>query len=214
MGRRIAIVGNGEILEGAADIIDCSDLVIRFNDCRSIGSGGEKTDIVAVCNTGRPGKVMTEDAAWRATPGVSQASAIWSVRHPVKFAEMQPSLVQDWPELDDFCADYSDGFAAIAASSGKDHLVIPREVHDELDRVLKIVTVDPYVCPSSGLLAIAYVLSLKGAEDDTVVIAGFSHEGWHGHPFHAEKQLVSAFEAAGRLTNLSHMSLPSASQGA
>lgn len=214
MGRRIAIVGNGEIAAGAADVIDRSDVVIRFNDCKSIGRGGEKTDVVAVCNTGRPGRTMVEEAAWQASPAVSQAAAIWSVRDPVKFAEMEPDLLRRWPELDDFCVDYSDGFAAIAASSGKEHLIIARAVHDELDRLLKIITADPYVCPSSGLLAIAYVLCLHEAVNDAVVIAGFTHEGWHGHPFHAEKQLVGAFEAAGRLNNLSSISRPSASQGA
>ena len=52
MGRRIVIVGNGEIGDGLAEAIDAADLVMRFNDCRSVGPGGERTDIVAVCNTG------------------------------------------------------------------------------------------------------------------------------------------------------------------
>ncbi len=214
MGQRIVIVGNGEINEGVADMINGFDLVIRFNDCRSLGPGGEKTDIVAVCNTGRPGKAMTQDVLWKESAAVKQATAIWSVRHPAKFAEMQPHILQHWPELDDFCSDYSDAFAAIATSSGKEHLIIPREVHDELDRQLSAVAVDPYVCPSGGLLTIAHVLSLNETQKDTVFIVGFGHQGWNGHPFNAEKQLVSDWKAAGRLSSLSHPPLSSASQGA
>lgn len=46
--------------QGVADLIDLSDIVIRFNDCRSMGAGGSRTDVVAVCNTGRPGREMSE----------------------------------------------------------------------------------------------------------------------------------------------------------
>ncbi len=63
--RRIMIVGNGEIAEGAATEIDAADLVVRFNDCRSIETGGSRTDVVAVCNTGRPARAMLGSAEWR-----------------------------------------------------------------------------------------------------------------------------------------------------
>ena len=208
------IVGNGDIPAGAAEIIYLCDLVIRFNDCRSVGAGGAKTDIVAVCNTGRPGKTMTTSPEWRDSEPVRHASAIWSVRDPGKFAQMHDGILAQHPELDDFCEDYSAGFAAIAKASGKEHHIIPRAVHDELDTALSALSPEPYVCPSSGLIVLAYLLGLAGTEADRIVITGFGHQGWDGHPFIAEKQLVDAFEAAGKLTRLSHNSLFSASQGA
>ena len=77
-GRTIMIVGNGLVPDAAAAVIDAADLVIRFNDCR--GAIGGKTDIVAVCNTGRPALAMLGGGRWKASAAVRQASAIWCVR--------------------------------------------------------------------------------------------------------------------------------------
>ncbi|MCW0981620.1 Urease operon accessory protein [Agrobacterium sp. BT-220-3] len=214
MGRRIMIVGNGELPQGIADFIDLSDIVIRFNDCRSLGSGGSRTDVVAVCNTGRPGREMAEETGWRNSDGVRQASAIWSVRDPAKFSEMEPDIRARWPELTDFCADYTAGFAAIAEETGKSHTVIPRGVHERLDCALQAYSPAPYVCPSTGLFAIAHVLESLNGDDDEVAITGFGHQGWNGHPFAAEKQLVEALTHQGRLTRISPTSIFSASEGA
>ncbi|KVK54605.1 Urease operon accessory protein [Agrobacterium deltaense] len=214
MGRRITIVGNGELPPGAADFIDCSDIVIRFNDCRSLGPGGTRTDVVAVCNTGRPGREMAEGTDWRESDGVRQASAIWSVRDPAKFSEMEPDIRARWPELTDFCADYTAGFAAIAREAGKGHIVIPRGVHERLDAALEAYAPMPYVCPSTGLFAIAHVLESVSDDGDEVAIAGFGHQGWSGHPFTAEQQLVEALAGEGRLTRISPTSIFSASEGA
>ncbi|MBO9655226.1 MAG: Urease operon accessory protein [Agrobacterium tumefaciens] len=214
MGRRIMIVGNGELPPGVAGFIDLSDIVIRFNDCRSLGAGGSRTDVVAVCNTGRPGREMTEGSDWRESDGVRQASTIWSVRDPAKFSEMEPDIRARWPELTDFCADYTPGFAAIAAQTGKSHTVIPRGVHERLDTALAAYATAPYVCPSTGLFAIAHVLESVSGDGDEVAIAGFGHSGWSGHPFPAEQQLVETLTNEGRLTRISPTSIFSASEGA
>ncbi|MCZ7858274.1 Urease operon accessory protein [Agrobacterium sp. 22-209-1] len=214
MGRQITIVGNGELPPGAARLIDRSDIVIRFNDCRSLGLGGTRTDVVAVCNTGRPGREMSEGTEWRESDGVRQAAAIWSVRDPAKFAEMEPGIRARWPELTDFCADYTAAFAAIARAGGKSHVVIHRGVHERLDVALEAYAPAPYVCPSTGLFAIAHVLENVSDEDDEVAIAGFGHQGWSGHPFTAEQQLVEALAGEGRLKRISPTSIFSASEGA
>ncbi|MDR6103069.1 hypothetical protein QE369_003266 [Agrobacterium larrymoorei] len=213
MSRRIVIVGNGEIPQGVADWIDTADVIIRFNDCRSLGAGGSRTDVVAVCNTGRPGRRMIEDRSWRESPGVKAASAIWSVRDPVKFSEMEEDIHRHWPELEDFCVDYSAEFAAIASETGKTHLVISRQVHEWLDEELKGLSPEPYVCPSTGLFAIRYMLDAIG-EKDELTIAGFCHKGWSGHPFSVEKQLVDALVTQGKLKQLSSLSNFSVSEGA
>lgn len=203
MGQKIVVVGNGDIPEGADKLIDLSDLVIRFNDCRSFGRGGVKTDIVAVCNTGRPGKAMSEGAEWRALKPVQAASTIWSVRDPAKFADMYAGLQVTNPELDDFCDNYSDAFAALASISGKQYEIISRDVHERTDALLAAYSPEPYICPSSGLIAILHVLDMAAKDQSQVLITGFTHQGWAGHPFPAEKQLVDAFEAEGKLTRIS-----------
>lgn len=198
MKREIMIVGNGEVPQGAALRIDSADLVIRFNDCRTFGPAGERTDVVAICNTGRPGKARLEAADWLLHPAVVQAGAIWSVRDPEKFSDLRPLLAASHPELDDFCDDYTADFEALCRQLGKEHVVIGRAVHEAVDEQLQAQA--PYVVPSSGMIVIAFALATY--PDADVTLAGFGHEGWDGHPFEAERRLVERLIGEGRLRRL------------
>ncbi|EJC67754.1 Urease operon accessory protein [Rhizobium leguminosarum] len=206
------IVGNGEVGDGISGIIDAADFVIRFNDCRSYGAGGSRTDAVAVCNTGRPAKAMLGSREWRAHPGVVAAGEIWSVRDPEKFAAMRAPLAVSHPELDDFCDDYTAEFSAFCADTGKTHVVIDKSIHDAVDAAISAFSPAPYVVPSSGMIVIAEVLNTYAAAEAT--FAGFGHVGWEWHPFSAERQLVDSYIAAGRLKRLGGETLVSSSQGA
>jgi len=203
MRRRIMIVGNGDIGEGLADIIDSADLVMRFNDCRSVGAGGGRTDIVAVCNTGRPGKAMTAESNWACNKSVWLASSIWCVRDPAKFKAMRPEILRDHSELDDFCDDYTDGFADYARQNGKDFHIIPAATHDALDQALAAYELEPYVVPSTGAVAIAEFLAHYRKPDDQIFLAGFGHQGWDGHPWQAERQWVNDLIERRQLARLS-----------
>ncbi|WP_457584172.1 Urease operon accessory protein [Ensifer canadensis] len=200
--RTIMIVGNGEVSLGAAAIIDAADVVIRFNDCRSIGAGGTKTDIVAVCNTGRPALAMLGGGRWKNSAAVRQAREIWSVRSAEKFAGMRAALAETHPDLDDFCDDYTSGFESFTTATGRVHRVISLAAHEQLDRELSRFAPGLYVVPSSGMVVIADVLSEFASADDQVVLAGFGHVGWEWHPFAAERRYVDALVAEGRLRRL------------
>lgn len=204
MSRRIVIVGNGPVPEGLAGVIDAADVVIRFNDCRSMGQGGERTDIVAVCNTGRPALAMLSGECWKASAAVRQAREIWCVRTSEMFAAMRPVLAVSHPDLDDFCDDYTIGFETFARATGRRLEVVPAAVHHALDAALAAFDPAPYVVPSSGAIVIAHVLGTVAAAGDHVSIAGFGHEGWQWHPFAAERRWVDTQIAAGRLYRLEH----------
>ncbi|MDC9810928.1 Urease operon accessory protein [Rhizobium binxianense] len=206
------IVGNGEIGEGAAGVIDAADFVIRFNDCRSYGAGGRRTDAVAVCNTGRPAKAMLGSEQWRTHPAVVSAAEIWSVRDPEKFAALRAPLAVSHPELDDFCDDYTNAFGTFCSDTGKTYVVIDKSVHEAVDAALSAFAPSPYVVPSSGMIVIGEVM--EKSADAEVTLAGFGHVGWEWHPFAAERQLVDTYIAAGRLKRLGGKTLASSSQGA
>jgi hypothetical protein len=192
MTRRVMIVGNADLGEGEQALTETADVVIRFNDCRSAGLSGGRTDIVAVCNTGRPGKKMLEDPAWRANPCVAAASEIWSIRDPAKFESLRAPLAISHPELDDFCDDYTDGFAAFCAASGKIHYLLPAATHDRLDAELSAYDPPPYVTPSTGLIVIAEFLASRARTGDSILLMGFGHQGWEWHPWDAERQWIDA----------------------
>lgn len=194
------IVGNGDVADTAAAAIDAADFVVRFNDCRSAGRGGSRTDVVAVCNTGRPAKAMLASSVWRESEPVRRAGAIWCVRDPRKFASLRSVLSVSHPELDDFCDDYTDQFAEFAQQTGKSHRVIDGAVHTAVDAALAADGAAPYVVPSSGLVVIAEMIG--AGTNDVIRIAGFGHVGWEGHPFATERRLVDGYAAAGLLQRL------------
>jgi hypothetical protein len=197
------IVGNGDIGDGLAEVIDAADLVMRFNDCRSVGAGGGRTDIVAVCNTGRPGKAMTAESNWACNKSVRLASSIWCARDPAKFKAMRAAILGDHPELDDFCDDYTDGFADYARQNGKGFHIIPAATHDALDQTLAAHAPEPYVVPSTGAVAIAEFLAHYRKPDDRIFLAGFGHHGWDGHPWSAERAWMDDLIHRGLLARLS-----------
>ena len=202
MSRRIVIVGNGDIPEGVDGTIDAADMVIRFNGCRSAGRGGRKTDVVAVCNTGRPALEMLAGGRWKASETVRQAGEIWCVRASEVFAALRAPLAESHPDLDDFCDDHTDGFRTFAAMTGRRLKVVPATVHHAVVASLRAFDPAPYVVPSSGLIVIAHVLDNVAGAGDRVSLAGFGHEGWMWHPFAAERRWVDARIAAGRLERL------------
>ncbi|PYE45318.1 hypothetical protein DFI02_102762 [Rhizobium sp. PP-F2F-G20b] len=210
-GARIVIVGNGSVPDSAANAIASADCVIRFNDCRSYRPG-ERTDIVAVCNTGRPAKMMLGTSvpsavhptilptAWAAHPAVAEATGIWCVRNPAVFAALRAPLAITHPELDDFCDDETEGFEAFALAAGKAFRVLDAETQRFLETILASFSPAPYIVPSSGIVVIADVIGAHPAAD--IALAGFAHVGWEGHPFAAEAQLVDRWIAEGRLRRL------------
>jgi hypothetical protein len=214
VNRTIMIVGNGPLHEGAAEAIDAADLVVRFNDCRSFGAGGSKTDIVAVCNTGRPALAMLGGGVWKTHAAVRQAGAIWCVRDGEKFQALRPRLTVTHPDLDDLCDDYTDGFRAFAKATGRVFHIVPASTHERVDAGLSRFDADAYVVPSSGLIAIDEVLSHWRQPGDRVVLAGFGHAGWEWHPFAAERRYVDDLISKGQLFRLDQRSLPAFSQGA
>jgi hypothetical protein len=206
------IVGNGDIAKTGAAAMAAADYVIRFNECRSYEASPGRTDVVAVCNTGRPAKVMLGSREWADHPAVREARAIWSVRDPLKFAALRAPLALSHPELDDLCDDYTREFSAFCAGVGKAHVVIDKLIHEGVDEALAAYDPGPYVVPSSGVIVIAEVMDKF--PDAHISLAGFGHQGWEWHPFAAERQLVDSFVAAGRLTRIPPIAPHSSSQGA
>lgn len=209
MKRLIMIVGNGMVAEGAGAAIDAADFVVRFNVSRNGGTAGSRTDVVAVCNTGRPANEMLDGPEWRDSPAVRAAREIWSVRDPQKFAALRPRLAVSHPGLDDFCDDRTEDFSRFAEASKKVHTVIPAHVHEAADAALSAYAPGAYVVPSSGLVALFYVLAEPRFSGSKIMLAGFSHEGWDGHPFAAERRLVTGLAAGGRLKFMAPSSAPS-----
>lgn len=192
MTRLFAVVGNGPLSDKARHAIGGADYIIRFNDCRSDPEG--RTDAVAVCNTGRPARAMTREPAWIEIPAVAQAAELWCVREALVFSAMRDSILSRHPELSDFFDDHTESYRAIASARQKQLHVISGRTYDWLEKQLKQHGDGYYIAPSSGALVIAELLH-RMSEQDCILLAGFSHQGWEFHPWAAEKRWVDALAA-------------------
>ncbi|MBS7544187.1 Urease operon accessory protein [Ancylobacter oerskovii] len=197
MPARIIIVGNGSIDPSLAAFIDTHDLVIRFNGCRSFDQAPSRTDVVAVCNTGRPACEMLGAPGWSRHPAIRAATEIWSVRPPRFFAAERARIVREHPQLADLCDDFTDGFIAFCERTAKRHRVISEAIHRRTARALLPHAPAPYVTPSSGLIVIEHALAHW--PEARIAVAGFDHTGWWGHPFDAEARLVEHYVRQGLL---------------
>ncbi|MGN8114464.1 Urease operon accessory protein [Labrys sp. 22185] len=196
----ILLVGNGPISPDAVSLADQASFVVRFNDCRSYADLPGPTHAVAICNTGRPGYAMATSTKWRSHSAIREAGELWCVRNPAKFLDLRAAILDMWPDLTDFCDDHTSRFATYCAVVGKDFLVFDRKLHDEVDRDLADLAAPPYVVPSSGMLALHYVL--QRFAHLPIILVGFTHQGWEWHPFSAEKTLVDRYIRLGRVTRL------------
>ena len=194
------IIGNGAVDRRLATRIDAHDLVIRFNLCSSFAQAPSRTDVIAVCNTGRPAWEMLGSAAWHRHPAVRDAPEIWCVRPARLFAAERARIVRDHPELDDLCDDYTESFMTLCTNTGRRCLVIDESIHHRAAISLSAYLPQPYVTPSSGLIVVEHVLREWPQAD--ISLAGFDHAGWAGHPFAAERRLIDAYIRRGLVTRL------------
>ncbi|MBS7534536.1 Urease operon accessory protein [Ancylobacter sonchi] len=200
MCERILLVGNGSVDPCAIPRLDDFDRVIRFNDCRNFASAPGRTDVVAVCNTGRPARQMSASVAWRRHPAAAAAREIWSVRPPLLFAAARARIVREHPDLTDLCDDYTDAFVAFCHATGKRHLTLDEEAHRAAAAALARLAPGAYVTPSTGLIVIEHLL--RHHREARIALIGFDHSGWSGHPFAAERRLVDAYVRRGLLSRL------------
>ena len=87
----------GAFAPSDASRFDECDIVIRFNDCQSAGEGGLKTDVVAVCNTGRP-RLRNDQTALLAREGGTWSSPSFSsASSPVSQLENRTTALTVFP---------------------------------------------------------------------------------------------------------------------
>ena len=204
---RVVIIGNGGAPTagpfqppvssvGLSRFIDRSDVVIRMNDLNNLGAPGigNRTDILAVNNSGLPGR--------RHAQGMRIAAPILrglrEILIPVPRSEIalwaadpgdDPARVYDWS-------------AGILAHQGWGALAVSW-IGDSVTAALTadLVRRAGRAClPSTGVRVIAYVLSEpRFREHDRYLIDFHCVGGWEGHAWAAERGYIESQIAAGRL---------------
>ncbi|MDQ0997071.1 hypothetical protein QFZ34_002253 [Phyllobacterium ifriqiyense] len=198
--KRIVIVGNGPVRPGVAHAIDSADIVIRFNEAVIIPElTGSKTDILFLMNSGKSMQARLETPSYWQEPFVRDAKEIILPYHPsiVRQYHPRPNLLS---RLKGRKADWTAETLKKVQALGKKTTVLSAEFYYETCRILDISTSDfSKIFPSSGVLAIRYVIETLGTDSTRVEFCGFSWQGWKRHSWGNEQHWVDEQIQQGRI---------------
>jgi hypothetical protein len=180
--KRIAIIGNGSILFGDFGVkydIDAHDLVIRFNSCANYGRTGRRTDVLILINTpngrrfGRTHGAIDERA-------LASAAEFWFPYSPDLIESIRCEDPRRW------CDVSADLIARLVVDRPWHHM--EAEIYREALKALRKAGASADKSPSSGLLCLYHLQ--KHFSPCRVTLYGFTHEGWSGHDWKAEREII------------------------
>lgn len=188
----IVIVGGGRATSNRAKLIERAAIVVRFNDCKSsCWNNGYRTDILLINNTG-PAALKYCKANSLATPFPFKSP--WQyifVRDIGSHKEHYKKMASFFPE---YGADIFEDYSAeiVHANRIQPHMLswIPHGFSQDLFHQLEQISSGPFLCPSTGMIGIAWMLMNEQFLDRRIHLIGFSFAGWEAHPWPAERELV------------------------
>jgi hypothetical protein len=171
---RIAVVGNGPVDPSQAAPIDSHSMVVRFNGCWHYGTSGFKTDVLVLSNSGGSGKHLAYAADAIVPQALASARRFWFPKPPEAISD----------------GDYTRDLIANRAG-GRPWLVFGAAVYRDAEQALIEAGASCHCVPSSGLLALCYIRRTYWWP--RVTLFGFTHHGWEGHAWDAERQLIDGW---------------------
>jgi len=188
----MVIVGNGPVPREMSADVDSADMVMRFNEPKAAkGMTGTKTDLLFVCNSGKPMQRRLMNPCYLELPTFKEAREVIFPYHPliIKRYFIKPNPLT-W--LKGRRADFTFGALKVLGDAGKTIRILPPQFYEEGCRELGLekaaMTV---VFPSTGFFGIRYALQHFPASAWHIVICGFSWEGWSRHAWLDERRWVS-----------------------
>lgn len=209
--KRVVILGNAPIKPDLTTFIDNSECVIRFNDCKNYRvNTGKKTDILFLNNTGNPStneslsfllKNRNEERVGKNLPYVKKASEVVFVRPNAKFCKLftneyisdnNPLKVQQLHEIQ-LERDLENEIVKALYLEDKEIDFIDNEFYVNVWNKLLRYGKTKAIMPSTGVLGIESLLDSTKYTEYKKYIAGFSLEGWEGHPWELERCLINDY---------------------
>lgn len=184
----LAIVGNAPGTGAWEAAIDAADSVVRFNNAPGFGAeAGHRITHLALVNRGGQTREWLADRNFVKRPVVRAAQA-FILPFPMLSAE------QNVPEP--IC--WTRELLALLQPLGCPVLLLPETLHQQANTLLGPHTVG-HPNPSTGFLVTLALLLGRPASARPVQAFGFGFDGWHGHPWAAERAWFAEAEAAGRI---------------
>lgn len=178
--RTIAAVGNGPVSD--ASKIDAADFVIRMNKAQFCGQAGERTDILVLMSWSHPGREFAKRPECINPLALKGAKFFWLINHPNHIDQFRTGRDAKVP---------GDSSRKIIKKliEGRPFRYMPSENRVEVSDLLRKNGSRIDVIPSTGVQVIN--LLRHEAPKASLQLFGFSHQGWDGHCWEAERRLIS-----------------------
>lgn len=175
----IAVVGNGPIEAKLSDEIDDHDIVIRINRAPSCGEAGQRTDVLVLVNWSEPGFEFASNRGTINRRARKQAKEFWLTNHPNEVPVLQTGR-DDENRRGDFTPEILNRVV-----QGRPYRFLGIENRRMTEALLRRYGARHDVIPSTGVQTVNFVRTVyPGARID---LYGFTHEGWSGHCWEAER---------------------------
>ncbi len=188
----MAIIGNAPLRKDLSGFIDACDLVLRFNEGKNHGANsGRKADILCIGNSGAPARRLINNRAIRNAFFYDSMSEVWFPRDSGIHKKYGQTA-----ETESFLTVYDDLADELIASNELSGFTIRHfsgELNEIVFRKLKEQALQPFECPSTGFLAVEYILNEPRFVGYEKVLIGFSFQGYRGHPWKAEQRIVQGY---------------------
>lgn len=181
--RDVAVVGNGYVSPELGKVIDSADWVVRFNTAHNCGRAGNRTDCLVLVNRGIPARQFSENVSLINKTAMQNAKRFILAVDPKRLP----------PPYSEGYSDGSNDFSRKMIKriiGDKPFSFIPTQCHLELITELMTLGAPSDVLPSTGALYIKYLLSVQSTLK--LNLFGFTHQGWNGHSWDAEKKWVNS----------------------
>ena len=187
----VLLLGNGPAPPDVDRLVARADTVVRFNQCESArGDEEARTDVLAVNATGQPGLNMLDKGLPRcaSTATVFFARNVevhWRRYRQFGLGRVPKALVPMHQAM------------VVHFGLGR-HVAIPAGDYDAVfERLLGLDGAADFIMPSLGFTVLD--LLAHRTYGSRLGIAGFSFEGWDGHPWRKERTLAERYLEQGLL---------------
>lgn len=207
LAKRVVLVGNAEVAKDYTDLVDTSEVVLRFNDCPNLGRNtGSRTTILCLINTGAVGRDLYKKRGLRDF-APANGSEIWFRGRRDNWLDVLLIVLFSFHTRKKKL-DY--GPKILAASGLSSETLYAERGHHKAVRH-KLWAVDPQrpwknVNPTSGFLALERVLADPRFAGHEICLVGFTWEKGspkrtfrEQHTWDEEETLCREYEAKGTL---------------
>lgn len=194
--KKIVIVGNAELKEDYSVLIDGADIVVRFNEAKNYDSGfaGTKTDILCIANIAHPGRRFAKYQTIKKLAFISQVKTVWFPHffdHIAMQLWIKPISKRRFQKTS-YC-----NLISLRNDLTYKNILYFSNLHNTNACTDLNITELSNLRPSSGYLAVKYILEHYSTDAFEIIILGFTFSGCIGHPWDEEKANILAWSVKG-----------------